>query len=282
MTGAVPRDAMLLSTVEMARFATDGYVRFDEIADPGLCAEVLEAMTGPAFQGDFGPDPVRGSGRPLDEVLASWPDGCAPIRALVALPAVRGLIESLVGPEPLYDHHAVHVTGKGIHAADEWHADLVASPRLSFDVELLFFPPDTPREKGGTMILPGSHFRRVTGAEIGRYQNFQGQIATVCGPGTLIAMHHALWHCAQTNTTDEIRYMFKLVVNPSRPQHRMWDTSDLDDPQVNEILQRTNHRWYGEEMMLELVHRAEFWRYLRGDGVDTTYLLRRLGEQATV
>ena len=274
LTAAAP----LLSSIELARFATDGYLRFDELVDPELSAAMLEAMVDPDFPPTLGPDPARGSGSPLDDVLRGWPAVCEPIRAFAALPAVRGIVESLVGPNPIYDHHAVHITAKGVRAADEWHADLVASRRKQFDVEFLFFPTDTPREMGGTMILPGSHFRQVTGAEIGRYQNFQGQIATVCKAGTLIAMHHALWHCAQANTTDRTRYMFKLVVNPSQPQHRMWDTSDLDDPGVNEILQTTNHRWYGEDMMFELVHRAEFWKYLRGNDRDTTYLLRRLDE----
>ena len=276
--GAAAPTAPLLSSVEMARFATDGYLRFDELIDPKLSAAMLEAMLDPGFPPTVSPDPARGSGSPLADVLAGWPAVCEPIRRFAALPAVRGIVESLTGPEPLYDHHAVHVTAKGVRAADEWHADLVASRRKQFDIELLFFPADTPREMGGTMILPGSHFRQVSGAEIGRYQNFQGQVATVCRAGTLIAMHHALWHCAQPNVTDRPRYMFKLVVNPSRPQQLTWDTSDLDDRRVNEILQTTNHRWYGEELMLELVHRAELWMYLRGGDRDTTYLLRRLDE----
>jgi len=268
----------LLSSIEMARFATDGYLRFDELVDPELSAAMLEAMLDPAFPPTLGPDPARGSGRPLADVLRGWPAVCEPIRQFAALPAVRGIVESLVGRGPVYDHHAVHVTAKGVRAADEWHADLVASRRKQFDIELLFFPADTPREMGGTMILPGSHFRHVSGAEIGRYQNFQGQLATVCRAGTVVVMHHALWHCAQPNGTDRTRYMFKLVLNPSGPQHLTWDTRDLDDPGVNEILQTTNHRWYGEELMLELVHRAELWKYLRGNDRDATYLLRRLDE----
>lgn len=268
----------LLSSVEMARFATDGYLRFDELVDPELSAEILEAMLDPSFPPTFGPDPEQGSGSPLADVLENWPAACDPIRRFAALPSVCGIVESLLGADPIYDHHAVHITAQGVRAADEWHADLVASRRKQFDIELLFFPADTPREMGGTMILPGSHFRHVTGAEIGRYQNFQGQIATVCKAGTLIAMHHALWHCAQANTTDRTRYMFKLVANPSQPQHRMWDTTDIDDPAVLEILKTTNHRWYGEEMMFELVHRAELWKYLRGNDRDTTYMLRRIDE----
>jgi hypothetical protein len=271
---AAPR----LASVQMAHFVTDGYLRFDELAPAGLSAEILEAMRDPDFPPSLGPDPARGSGTPLDEVIGSWPAACEPVRRLLGLPAVRGIVESLVGPEPLYDHHAVHLTARGVRAADEWHADLVASRRRSFDIELLFFPAETPREMGGTMLLPGSHFRQVTGAEIGRYQNFQGQVATVCKAGTLVVMHHALWHCAQPNTTDRTRYMLKLVLNPSGPHHPAWDIADLDDPRVNEILQTTNHRWYGEELMLELVHRAELWRHLRGGGEDTTYLLRRLDE----
>ena len=269
----------LLTTTQMAQFVTDGYLRFDGAAPPELSAQMLEAMTSPSFPPPHGGDLARGSGLPLTDVLAGWPPECGgPVAELFALPLVRGIVESLVGPEPIYDEHAVHVTAQGVRAADEWHADHVTDPRRAFDVEFLFFPADTPREMGGTMLLPGSHFRRASGAEIGRYQNFLGQQPTVCEAGTLIAMHHRLWHCAQPNRTDRTRYMLKVCVNPKYRQLLLWDTSDLEDPEVSNILKRA-HQWYGEEFMLEIVNRLELWHYVTGRRDDPTYWLTRRGNE---
>ena len=55
------------------------------------------------------------------------------------------------------------------------------------------------------MILPGSHLRRVNESDIARYQNFVGQMPTVCTAGTLLVCHHGLWHCGQPNLTQTAR-----------------------------------------------------------------------------
>ena len=70
-------------------------------------------MLDPSFPPTVGPDPARGSGKPLAEVLGMWPV-CAPIRQFAALRTVHGIVTSLVGPEPIYDHHAVHVTARWV------------------------------------------------------------------------------------------------------------------------------------------------------------------------
>ena len=68
-----------------------------------------------------------------------------------------------------------------------------------------FFFHDTPREMGGTMVLPGSHLRRINEAAIARYQNFVGQQAMACPAGSLLICHHGVWHCGQPNRTDRAR-----------------------------------------------------------------------------
>ena len=82
------------------------------------------------------------------------------------MPEVRGIIQSLVGCEPLYDHHAVHTVEGGKEKAQHWHADAIIDTRMHFDVQLFYYPHDTPREMGGTMFLPGSQFRRINESDI--------------------------------------------------------------------------------------------------------------------
>src|SRR6185369_1063986 len=140
-----------------------------------------------------------------------------------------------------------------------WHADAVVDPRdTAFDVQLMFFFQDTPRAMGGTMILPGSHLRRVNESDPARYQNFVGQLPMVCRAGSLLVCHHGLWHCGQPNLTATRRTMLKLRLNPSRPQRLMWDASDLEQPATrastsDEVARALGQPepWHGNEGRLE-------------------------------
>src|SRR5205085_2611347 len=80
--------------------------------------------------------------------------------AVVRLPQVQGIIRSLVGPDCLYDHHCPHRVSPGHLEGQIWHADAIIDVRQHFDIQLFYYPHDTPREMGGTMFLPGSQFRR--------------------------------------------------------------------------------------------------------------------------
>ena len=90
----------------------------------------------------------------------------------------------------------------------------LSTPGCTFDIQLFYFAHDTPREMGGTMFLPGSHYRRISESDIARYQNFLGQMPMVCKAGTVAVAHHGIWHCAQPNLTGRKRYMFKLRAQP--------------------------------------------------------------------
>ena len=98
---------------------------------------------------------------------------------------MAAVIESLLGPDPIYDHHYAHVIAPRNEWSQPWHADAILDPRrAAFDIQLCFFFHDTPREMGGTMYLPGSHLRRVNEFAIARYQNFTAQPIPVAAPGS--------------------------------------------------------------------------------------------------
>lgn len=255
----------LLTTKEMAQFVANGYLRFDELVPRELNERAVK---------DFEKGIVRGwkAGTPLSEV---WNPDLA-VYDVFRLPRVVGIIESLVGPNPLYDHHAIHIVGPHHDQGQFWHADAIIDLRLHFDIQFFYFAHDTPREMGGTMILPGSHYRRISESDIARYHNFRGQLPMVCKAGTLVVVHHGMWHCAQPNHTDRTRYMFKLRLNPTVRQRLLWDTSDMNDPEVLKNL-TANQPWTGNEGRIEQVNRIRFWRFLTGDdSFDLSYWLGRL------
>ena len=72
-----------------------------------------------------------------------------------------------------------------------------------------------------------------------------------------------VWHGARSNHTEQDRFMYKLRLNPTRPQVRHFDASDLDDPEIGQIL-NTQHGWEGNEHRYELMQRVQLWRFVSG------------------
>lgn len=283
-TGFDPRGAAappgpLLTSKQMAAFVAHGFLRFDEVVPPDMARAALDELAAggaPTGWKAPGPAPAPRAGQPLAGLWAASPA----IGPVLRLPRVAAIIESLLGPGALYDHHYAHVIPPRQPWSQPWHADAVADPRpLAFDVQLMFFFHDTPREMGGTMILPGSHLRRANELEISRLQNFVGQLPIVCPAGTLVVCHHGMWHCGQPNHTDRPRTMFKLRLGPGGRQVRRWDLADLDDPDVARTL-RHEHPFAGSQARLEIVNRIKLWRYLTGDAAfDLDYWLGRMAER---
>ncbi|MBM3213600.1 phytanoyl-CoA dioxygenase family protein [Candidatus Poribacteria bacterium] len=255
----------LLTTKQMASFVADGYLRFDGLVPRELNAAAFDEMERNAV-------PRGKAGQPFSEL---WQSESA-VGEVFRLPQIQGIIRSLVGPDPLYDHHAIHTVNANNPNGQIWHADAIIDTRTHFDIQFFYFSHDTPREMGGTMILPGSQYRRISETDIARYQNFLSQVAIACPEGTVVVVHHGIWHCAQPNCTDRRRYMFKLRLNPTVRQLRLWNTDDIDDSSVSGIL-HTDHRWYGNEIRIEVVNRIKFWRFLTGnEDYDVAYWLGRL------
>lgn len=195
------------------------------------------------------------------------------IREVFELPVVKGALQSLVGPEPIYDHSAVHVVGPSHSQAQSYHADSIIDTRpLGFDVQAFYFCHDTPDEMGPTLILPGSHLRRVNTSSIARYKNVVGQRRLACKAGTVVLMHHGIWHCAQPNRTETMRYMFKLRLRPRVEQRNLFNGDDVDDPEVRQLIYQAYQPWQGNEGRLDHMARARLWRYVVGnDAADVSF-----------
>ena len=69
------------------------------------------------------------------------------------------------------------------------------------------------------------------------------------------------------------------TVRGGHEEGQIWNTDDLDDPQIPAILQK-GYRWCGNEVRLEVVNRIKLWRFLTGDDrFDLQYWLGRLENQ---
>lgn len=271
---AEPDPSELLTTAEMARFTALGYLVFEGVVPDEVNRAALElfAQTGAADTARAKPT----SGTPLDEL---YPDP-SPIGAMLRLPRVQGILRSLLGPGPVYDHDWVHVRAADDLSEQTLHQDAIIDTGPAFDVQLFWFPHEVAPGEGGTGIVPGSHLRVVNEADIARYQNLLGQ-RDISGPaGTVAVFHQGLWHRGRANRGPRPRIMYKLRLNPMVPQVRHWDLSDLDQvhngpddhvfatfgTDTAAAMFRRPAPWHeAATSRLETVNRSQLWRYLTGD-----------------
>jgi len=303
-------DLPLLSALDMARFVARGFLRFDGVVPDEInrqfMAEVGDAPEpGRHMLATYGAlmakaaIPEAAPGAPLSTI---YPQEGAVAR-LLDLPVVRGAIESLVGPDPVFDHHFLHVTFPpayyeatgGENVSQHTHQDSTVDPTPGFDLQIMYYPHAVTREMGGTRFVPGTHLRKVSEAALGRYQNIRGQQHMVCEPGTLLFLHSGIWHGGGVNRSDRTRTMFKIRMNPSASQARRFDLSTLAEPArrpifymkspqpetVEQILM-TPEPWFENDTgRLEFINRIQLWRHLVADpGYDADHWMSRLENPA--
>src|SRR3954468_5396159 len=107
-------EGQLLTSKAMAGFVARGLVRLDAVVPEEVNADFLAGV---------GDGRVTSGGGYRGEPLAGTFPAGHPIARLLGVPRGRGLMASLVGPDPAYDHHAVHVVKAGQRWGQSWHAD---------------------------------------------------------------------------------------------------------------------------------------------------------------
>ena len=244
----------LLTARQMAQFVVDGYLEFDDLVPAGLNAAVHEDAL--RYPKDRGWD--------VNNRFEFW-EFSAAVREVFDLASVQGIVQSLVGPAPRHDHSFLHKVRPGRDQAQVWHVDfsIAADHPRTFDVQAFYFPHDAPAEMGPTMILPGSHTRRVSDDDPTRYKNFLGQ-RQLSGPGGRIAfVHDSMWHCAQPNHTDRWRFMFKIRYGPQVPQQGQFNTEGWDGPEIEAFFNAAEYRHpWGDSWKIAVAQWRSWWRHI--------------------
>jgi hypothetical protein len=300
---------MLVSSLDMAHFVARGFLRLDAVVPEEINQTFLYALNLPETVRPESPTahfsellgreviPEVAPGTRLSQAYASD----SAIGNMLKLPEVAGAIESLVGRDPVFDHHFLHLAFPEAafrkhperHISQHLHQDSTIDPRQTFDIQVFYFPHAVTAFMGGTRYLPGSHFRIVSEAAISRYQNIIGQEHVVCPAGTILLMHMGIWHGGGVNRSGQLRTLFKIRLCPAVRQQRLWDCTDLApehftqqptfwtrggqrDP-VQKVLM-TQEPWFEADTgRLELMNRIRCWRFLLGDPqFDIDYWLTRV------
>jgi hypothetical protein len=264
-----PHHKNLLTSVQMAHFVAHGSLRMDAVVPDEMNQQAIEVLKAGI--------PAVPYGTPLPE---TFEDGSF-VDRLVKLPEIAGAIHSLVGPEPTVDHHAVHIRKAHEGEAQNLHGDAIIDVRPdAFDMQLMYYPQEVTLEMGGTLSVPGSHLRRTNETDTGRYQNLRGQTRLTCPAGTVVFLHHGIWHGGRRNDSEIDRYMFKIRFNPTVRQVRLWNTEDLYDDAVAAEL-NTSFPWYeSATARLEIYNRVKLWQALTGDDTfDPDYWVTRVSNR---
>jgi hypothetical protein len=286
--------AQLLTTRQMATFVANGYLRFEALVPADINKRGIEEMQRLSHEriSPTGLKPPH-TGTPLSQC---YPAPSA-IGEYLRLPAIAGIITSLVGPEPTFDHDWTHHIPGGSTSTQALHVDgITDSADPTFDIQLFWFPHDVAEGEGGTRFVPGSHLRRVRASGLDRYHHIKGELQAHGPAGTVLVFHHGMWHAGQPNPGSADRWMHKTRLNPTTPQVRHWNLSDLDElqnPPTDHVFARmqddsvahtfrTWHPWMGiTDYRNDQVQRARLWRYLTGDdSYDVDHYLTRLEDRA--
>ena len=285
----------LLTTSQVAEFAAKGCLRFDGLIDSDLNQEFLDLFAEDIGSDDRHVNRVIPNCKPGTYVSQAFPQD-HPLSKILAQPVVAGTLKSLMGTNPIFDHHHVHMTFPNRSRVQTNHQDSTIDLRSkNFDIQMIYFPHEVNDKMGGTRYIPGTHLRTVHESQIARYQNIRGQIRVTCPAGTIIFFHHGIWHGGGKNTSDVPRIMYKLRLQPSGSQSLQWDTSDLTEERIkswqrpifhafgkreeDDVPSKlTSHEpWFDNTSRLEYMNRIRFWRTLLNDAeIDIDYWLTRV------
>ena len=285
----------LLTTSQVAEFAAKGCLRFDGLIDSDLNQEFLDLFAEDIGSDDRYANRVIPNCKPGTYVSQAFPQD-HPLSKILAQPVVAGTLKSLMGTNPIFDHHHVHMTFPNRSRVQTNHQDSTIDLRSkNFDIQMIYFPHEVNDKMGGTRYIPGTHLRTVHESQIARYQNIRGQIRVTCPAGTIIFFHHGIWHGGGKNTAEIPRIMYKLRLQPSGSQSLQWDTSDLTDERIKSWQRPIFHAfgkfeeddvpsklmshepWFDNTGRLEYMNRIRFWRTLLNDAeIDVDYWLTRV------
>ena len=285
----------LLTTSQVAEFAAKGCLRFDGLIGSDLNQEFLDLFAEDIGSDDRYVNRVIPNCKPGTYVSQAFPQD-HPLSKILAQPVVAGTLKSLMGTNPIFDHHHVHMTFPNRSRVQTNHQDSTIDLRSkNFDIQMIYFPHEVNDKMGGTRYIPGTHLRTVHESQIARYQNIRGQIRVTCPAGTIIFFHHGIWHGGGKNTSDVPRIMYKLRLQPSGSQSLQWDTSDLTEERIKSWQRPIFHAfgkreeddvpsklmshepWFDNTSRLEYMNRIRFWRTLLNDAeLDIDYWLTRV------
>ncbi len=200
----------LLSDEQMQYFIANGHINIKTDL-PADFHETIFQETEAVFENE---------GNPGNNLVPRIPE----IQEIFDHPTVDGALKGLVGPN-YYTHPHRHChhnppgsTGQRMHK-DSW----TRRRHPTRWVMALYYPQDTPEERGPTGVLPQSQCYND------QPDNGQVELPLAGEAGSMTIVHYDLWHRAMPNRTDQNRYMMKfLFTRMEEPDQPSWNNEGAE------------------------------------------------------
>jgi HEAT repeat protein len=225
-----------LGDEQMRKFICDGVLVLDSGVDSAVNTTIFEKIQwNSAHEFNMG-----------NNVLPRIPE----LQKVLDSPIVHGALQSVLGDEYLlHPHRFMHASepldeetrqlalngdehgpamGTGSSGTSFWHQDAQSPlsrsryhvPRLAM---ILYFPQDTPVERGPTRVIPGTQLQ----ARLFESDYPNAFVADNIKAGTCLLIAFDIAHAGLSNRTDASRYMFKFVFMRTRtPTVPSWQGGD--------------------------------------------------------
>ena len=125
-------------------------------------------------------------------------------------PVVKGALQSVLGEHySMHPHRALHSNPPGsdeqeFHKDSYWGYVRRVRNHRPWWVMIMYFPQDTPVDKGPTAVMQGSHHLNQ------RPHDYCNPVSISGKAGSFVLIHYDIWHRKMLNQSDMNRYMFKF------------------------------------------------------------------------
>ena len=200
------RDSPLrLTDDQMRQYIVNGYLVFKPDLPDGLHENIRQKIAY-VLDNEYNPG---------NNILPRVPD----MHHVLDSPEVRGALISVLGENYLeLPHRYCHPMGRAKNGdrptrtvAEASHQDsytVLSRPRQHYSrfARIMYYPQDTPVERGPTHAIPGTQYHsRLTDEDRARNVPMAGKA------GTVSITHFDVGHAAGINLTDQARYMIKFI-----------------------------------------------------------------------
>lgn len=147
-------------------------------------------------------------------------------------PAAARIIRTLLGPGlALPVLMSSHRRQAPLAATGGWHIDGGSRwrPELQ-ELQVFYYPQDTPEALGPTHLLPGSHLIENAQRAMAHYGAIRGEVSTAAPAGSIIITMYRLWHRASPATGTGVRHLLKYCYARRAAPGRDWPGTPGFDP----------------------------------------------------
>ena len=199
-----------LTDTQVLEFCRKGFLFFEAVVPDDVNRRVFD------FIPEHGQNALRQQDWFVDNVLLNTP--------------VAGAVRSLLGanfalPVGISNHLMECPAPK-----QNWHRDGGSryGPEVN-NLQVFYYPQDTPTEMGPTEVYPGSHHLFALQSWMGHYDQIRGAISTAAPAGSIFITAYHIWHRRGPSTATGLRNMLKYFYWRTSPPRRDWVVdADLD------------------------------------------------------